>query len=353
MSVAPAPAGPSRPRADAAAAVAAALAFLEDAQLASGEIPVDASTDRSMRQGRSRDPSVFPTALAVHSLSFAGEAARPIIERATDFLLGEMDAGGLWRHWNRNHPHHRQLPPDLDDTSCASAALLRVGRSMLDNRAVLMGNRARDGIFLTWLLPRLRWTGLPHLRATLPRLRHPAALFLFFRRTSARAGDVDAVVNANVLHYLRDGVELGVVADRLMLVLADGREAEADKWYDNPVIVRYFLSRALAGLRPDAGAMLVHRTRETQPGTALEAALLASTLADWGQDVGSDLIARLLESQLPSGAWPAAAVYHGGRRRLPGGGFAPPHPDTPHWGSEELSAAFAVEALSRYLAPKM
>lgn len=351
MSAVAAPAGAARLRAGAAAAVAAALAYLEDAQLPSGEIPVDATTDPSMRQGRSRDPSVFPAALAVHSLSFAGEAARPIVERAADFLLAEMDAGGLWRHWTRAHPYHRQLPPDLDDTSCASAALVRIGRAIPDNRAILRGNRARDGMFLTWLLPRLRWTGLPHLRATLPRLRHPATLFLFFRRTSARAGDVDAVVNANVLHYLRAAEGVEGIADRLMRVLADDREGQADKWYDNPIIVRYFLSRALAGLRADAGDILVHKTGNTQPGNALEAALLACTLADWGRDIGSELVARLLDSQLPSGAWPAAAVYHGGRRRLPGGGFAPPHPDTPHWGSEELSTAFAVEALSRYLAP--
>lgn len=329
-----------------AAAVAAALRYLEETQLPSGEIPVDVSIDPRMESGRTADPSVFPTALALHSLSFAGGAARAVIDKAADFLLSEMGEGGLWRHWSRAHPHHRQLPYDVDDTSCASAALLRAGRPVPDNRAVLAANRGRDGMFRTWLVPQLRWTGLPHLRATLPALRHPAALFLFFRRTSARPGDVDAVVNANALHYLEDAQGAGAVADRLVGILAAGAESQADKWYDNAVVVRYFLSRALAPLRPDAEPLLVGE-REVAPTDPLEAALRICTLADWRRAIPTSLLDRLLESQLASGGWPAAAVYHGGRRRLRRGGFAPPHPDTPRWGSEALTTAFAVEALVR------
>jgi hypothetical protein len=96
--------------------------------------------------------------------------------------------------------------------------------------------------------------------------------------------------------------------------------------------------------------MLVRRSERALPANALEAAFLACTLADWSAAVPPRLVEQLLDSQLPSGGWPAGAVYHGGRRRLRGGGFAPPHPDTPNWGSEALSAAFAVEALSRVLA---
>lgn len=344
-------AGPLQERA--AAAMAAALSYIEEAQLPSGEIPVEVTTDPAMRTGRVPDPSIFPTALALHSLSFAGEAARPIVERAADFLLGEMGEGGFWRHWSRAHPQHRLLPYDLDDTACASAALLRVGRRIPDNRPAVAANRARGGMFLTWLLPQLRWTGLAHLRAALPALRHPAALLLFFRRTSARPGDVDAVVNANVLHYLKDPAATAPVADRLVAILAAGAETQADKWYDDAAVVRYFLSRALAPLRPEAEDILVRRCEEGVPATALEGALRVCTLADWRRAISPTLLDRLLEGQLPSGAWPAAAVYHGGRRRLRNGGFASPHPDTPRWGSEALSTAFAVEALARsgFIAP--
>jgi hypothetical protein len=74
-------------------ALARALAFLGDAQLPSGEIPVYASTDPTLRERAELDPSVFPTALAAHCLSFCAEAA-PIAARAHDFLLVEaLDAG--------------------------------------------------------------------------------------------------------------------------------------------------------------------------------------------------------------------------------------------------------------------
>ena len=331
----------------ASTALEAALRFVESVQLPTGEIPVDASTDPAMRERRVPDPSVFPTALAVQSLSFAGEAARHLVEPACRFLLREMGEGGLWRHWVREHPHHAELPPDLDDTSCASASLRRAGYAIPDNRAVVAANRTRGGLFLTWLVPQLRWTGRAHVRATLPRLRHPATLFLFFRRTSARPGDVDAVVNANALHYLRGTPGLEPVVAELLRVLAEGREAQADKWYDNPIVVRYFLSRALAGLAPEAERIVAGRSEAAAPATALEAALLACTLADWGRGGGDRLISYLLDTQLASGGWPAAALYHGGRRRLAAGGFAEPHPDTPRWGSEALTTCFCIEALCR------
>src|SRR6185436_12619440 len=117
-------------------ALARGIAFLERSQLPTGELRVYASA--------TPDPSVFPTAVAAHALSFAPEAAA-IRRRALDFLRAEMDARGLWKHWTRVHPHHGWLPPDLDDTACASAALARDGRAFPDNRPLLLANRDRRG----------------------------------------------------------------------------------------------------------------------------------------------------------------------------------------------------------------
>lgn len=301
-------------------AVERAIAFLEQSQLRSGELPVHAS-------GKP-DPSVFPTALITHSLSFAPRAAA-IRERALDFLFAEMDGRGLWKHWPHAHPHHRQLPPDLDDTSCASAALERDGRAFPDNRKRLLANRNARGLFYTWKLAAAE-------------LRHPLALFLFFKRTSAKPFDVDAVVNANVLFYLGAIPETRPVIDHLLQVLRENRESACDKWYDNPIVVRYFFSRALAPIVPDAGALLA--AHAAVPSNALEMALAACTALDWNRVPD---LAPLLAMQLPSGAWPAAPLYHGGRARRRDGTFAEPHPDTPRWGSEALTTAFCIEALSR------
>ncbi|MEA2568302.1 MAG: hypothetical protein QOI24_303 [Acidobacteriota bacterium] len=308
------------------AALARAIAFLERSQLPSGEIPVGA-----FRAGHSaRDPSVFPTAIAAHSLSFAPDA-RVVRERALDFLAAEMDRRGVWRHWSREHPHHRLIPPDADDTSCATAALRAVGRAVPDNVPLLLANRDRRGLFRTWLLSR-------------EQLAHPLATWFFFRRTSAKPFDVDAVVNANVLFALGDRAETRPVVDHLLRVLRANEETSCDKWYEQPFAVWYFFSRALRAIAPEAGDLITARIAAATPANALESALAACALLDW--NVTPDL-APLLDAQLPSGAWPRAGLYHGGRKRLSANAFAPPHPDTPWWGSEELTTSFSIEALTR------
>jgi hypothetical protein len=303
-------------------AITRGVAFLAAAQLPTGELPVRASGVL--------DPSIFPTALAAHSLSFTPESAA-IRSRALDFLLREMDPRGLWRHWPAVHPHAHELPPDLDDTSCASAALSAAGRVYPDNRALIIGNRARDGRFRTWKL-------------TFRDLRHPLVLFYFFRTTSARPNDVDAVVNANVLHYLGAVPETRAVVAYLIDILQQNRERQCDKWYDNPFAVWYFFSRALHRAAPETRTIFQAKLAVATPANALEHALLACTLRYFDLPGPVDAI---LDAQLQSGAWPAAPLYHGGRRRLRNGDFAEPHRDTPYWGSEELTTSFCIEALAR------
>lgn len=299
-----------------------AIAFLERTQLPSGELPVFAS-------GKP-DPSIFPTALAAHALSFA-PAAAGVRERALDFLAAEMGSSGLWKHWPRAHPHHHQLPPDLDDTACASSALARAGRTFPDNRALLLGNRNGAGLFRTWKLTRTQ-------------LRHPLVTFFFFRNTSAKPFDVDAVVNANVLAYLGASDETQPVVNHLLHVLRGNLESVCDKWYENPFAVWYFFSRALRGVAPEAGEIITRRIAAATPKNALERALAACALLDWNLEPD---LAPLLAAQQESGGWPAAGLYHGGRRRLGRFAFAEPHPDTPWWGSEALTTAFCIEAISR------
>jgi hypothetical protein len=320
-------------------AIARGVAFLGGAQLASGEIPVETSTDPQMRSGGTLDPSIFPTALAISCLTSC-PAADQIVAKAHRFLLAESDGRGLWRHWPRVHPHHRQLPPDVDDSACAAAAL---GPAAPDNRALLLANRRSDGLFLTWFIPRPRWTSLEHLRATLPQLRHLPTLAMFFRHTSARPGDVDAVVNANALHRLGKFEGRERVEHYLLAILRNRAESRCDKWYEDQFVVWYFFARAIGG-RAEAAALIAERLAETRRETPLHAALAISAAACCDTAIDPSDIATLAHGQLPSGAWPRAALYHGGRKRRVDG-FDPPHPDTPRWGSEALTTAFAVEAL--------
>ena len=113
----------------------------------------------------------------------------------------------------------------------------------------------------------------------------------------------------------------------------------------NAFAVWYFFSRALARSEPEAADIIERRIAGMAPGNVLDAALAANSLLNIGRRPPNTLIDLLLASQLPSGAWPRAALYHGGRARLRTGSFAPPHPDTPRWGSDELTTAFCIEAL--------
>ncbi|MBV8687501.1 MAG: hypothetical protein JOZ90_14275 [Alphaproteobacteria bacterium] len=330
------------------AALARAVAWLEREQRPSGEFPVLASTDPTLEERAEADPSVFPTALLAHSLSFwPGAAAAQ--RRALAFLQAEMDRFGLWRHWTRAHPHHRELPPDVDDTSCASAALAAAGLAFPDNRPLLLANRDREGRFFTWLSPRLRWSGTKHLAVTLRQLRHAPTLWLFFRRTSAAPRDVDAAVNANALFYLGAFEGDEAVVAFLASAVAEGAETRCDKWYENRFVIWYFLSRALAGRSAGAEETLRARVAAAAPAGALEAALALCALASLGGRAPAEAVARLLGLQRPDGAWPRAAFYHGGRERRRDGAFAEPHPDTPRWGSEALTTGLCIEALARWL----
>ncbi|WP_242097921.1 hypothetical protein [Sphingomonas sp. CROZ-RG-20F-R02-07] len=315
---------------------------MEDTQLASGEVPVLMTTDPEMRRGCVADPSVFPTAVILTVLADV-PAAAGIAERARAFLLGEMDGDGLWKHWTRDHPYHCTLPPDLDDSACASTALLSSGE-VPDNRQILLANRRGDGLFLTWVIPRLRWTTRRHRMIMLRQLRHLPVLVQFFRLTSARRGDVDAVVNANCLFYLQDFVGREHVVRYLVSIIVEGREAASDKWYDNPFVVRYFIARAIATAAPERCVHLVAPLTNVDPMSALDIALAIGAARLCGAAVPPAWIARLVELQIASGAWPIAAVYHGGRRWA-GRGFDPPHPNTPHWGSEQMTTAFCIAAL--------
>ena len=237
----------------------------------------------------------------------------------------------------------------MDDTSCASKALAAAQLPCPDNRELLLVNRDKAGLFLTWFIPRLRWSGGRHMAATWRQIAHLPTLVAFFRKTSAAPADVDAVVNANALFYLGTFPGDAAVADALLAVLRENRERVCDKWYDNPFVIWYFIARALAGRSEEGEGLVLAKLAAAVPVTALDSALCLSAKMTLGKRPDPEGMSRLLLLQQPGGSWPSAPLYHGGRARLPDGGFGAVHPDTPHWGSEALTTAFVVEALGRFL----
>jgi hypothetical protein len=322
-------------------AISRGSAFLRSRQLASGELPVLTATDAAMSGEATPDLCVFPTAVAAYCLSFVPEAA-DVYAKTLDFLLRECDDRGLWRHRSLANPYHAYLPPDLDDTANASAALSRAGRSFPPNRKRLLRNRDRRGLFYTW-------------RVGLRELRKARTLYAIFTRSSPQLRDVDAVVNAAVLLYLGPSLETAPVISYLALILGRAEEAHSDKWYDRLAAIYYFFSRALATV-PHARAelrMIASRVRNlfkdgSIDGEPLDTALGAAALLNCGEEVDANAIAFLISTQMTSGGWRRAALYHGGERRTHGAVVRDPM--KLRWGSEELTTAFCLEALARYAA---
>lgn len=327
-------------------AIESGLAFLAVTQTAEGEVPIFICERRDMNGHLHPDPSIFPTALAADALGFV-PGAEPLLDRAIRFLVDQRSPRGVWHHWRRDHSHFTTLPPDIDDTSCSSAVLNRHGVSGGTDRRILLENRNEQGLFYTWFLPRLRWTSPPLRRIMFDQLRLIMAQGAFFKGMSAAADDVDAVVNANCLYALGSFKGDAVVIDYLLKVLRTGAETSCDKWYDNPFAVWYFFSRALAERLPKATDLIIQRIASVAPETTLEIAHGIASLIACGQCPPEAWVTQLLDAQLPSGAWPRAAIYNGGGPRGPDGRGGPHPAGTPYWGSEGLTTAFCLQALAQ------
>jgi hypothetical protein len=308
-------------------AIEKGIAYLESAQLPSGEIPIEISPTPDMTGECVREPCVFPAALTARTLSITSAAAR-VRSRALDFLEREMHRDGLWRHPSSDKAQHYDTPLDVDDTSLASVALAAAGREVPDNRRFLLANRDRRGLFKTWIV---RWWP------------HPVLTHRFFRYTTAEVGDVDAVVIANVVIYLGACEETRRSIAHMLEVLRANSEMVSTKWYESRFTVWYFFSHALRDIAPEAGEIIVPRVEAATPRNALELAAAISTLLLWNRAPDVQL---LIDAQLGSGAWPRAGFYHMGLKQISPNEF---RPTPPWWGSEALTTVFAVEALTRAL----
>src|SRR4051812_16804770 len=134
-------------------AIDRATMFLYETQLPSGEFPCLLSSDPSMNSGI-LDSTPFVTCSVIYALSFVGgHRVEDVKRRALDFLASEMEFGGVWRYYGRTQFKHCRVPPDLDDTACASYALLSNRRPVPNNRWIFEANRDQKGRFLTWILP--------------------------------------------------------------------------------------------------------------------------------------------------------------------------------------------------------
>jgi hypothetical protein len=327
------------------------IAFLERTQLPSGTFSLRVGFDVTSDESAPDDHTVFGAVIVAYLLRACGPAARPVVDRAVDFLRGQMQPGGVWRYWTKDHPWFEGVADDLDDTTYVTSLLRELGLPAPDNRSVILANRDRRGLFYTWIVPRrppprsARWW-----RVAARRGRHPRESRKLWTLSHSRPDDVDGIVNANVLAHLGDGPHAAPVVRRLSEVFHAREEHRCDKWYRGQFVFQYAVSRAaragVSGLweiRDEACARLLAAVRpDGRIGDGpLDTAMAVSALQRWdpaGSEAERGRACAWLESvQSPDGSWPSEPYYYAASRI---------DPPVLAWGGEALTTSFCLEALA-------
>lgn len=331
------------------------LDFLADSQHPDGEFPQLIWNGDDPQTGIP-ESSPFITALLAYSLEFCGPRARPMLDRALSFLQSTMEPQGVWRFYSPKQFKHNRVPPDVDDTACASFVLKRHGKNLPDHAWVFEENRSSDGLYWTWMVPgqssSAPYRAYLETLEVLAEMRSPAKPpeFLgnsrfFTPKDAVPEREVDAIVNANVLLYLGESTATQPVIDLLIDVVKKNRELESTFYYCDAASFYYMVGRAydcaapgLNVLAPIIRERIASRLKDSTNGSisplnlAMSACALL-TFAPDSEEIGI-IVEQLLSNQREDGSWPRAPFYAGLAET---------------WGSDELTTGFAVEAISRYL----
>lgn len=333
--------------------VSKGIDYLYEHQYPNGEFCVYLSGDDSMKEWTLPESSIFPSALIGSSLLFLKDDLRvnEILKRTANFLRYQMGRGGTWNHYGKFHPYRHICPQDADDTACVSSFLMQsnVDFPKQHNTQLLLDNRRKDGLFYTWFTFRFFWNkNKTYWRLALKEFIHPVKTFLFWKNMECSRNDVDAVVNANILYYMGNKKETKCITDLMLKIIDENKEENCDKWYRNVFTVYYFFSRnyyaGISKLEP-IKKTVIHRvlSRQNENGSfgesAADTAFAVCSLLNFnfnGKEIDK-AIQFILEAQKPAGNWARRRIYYGGPKKIFG------------FGSEELTTAFCLEALKRYM----
>ena len=326
--------------------------YLYHHQYPNGEFCVYLSGDDAMQGWNHPDSSIFPSALIGSCLLFLKDHPRveEMLVKTAAFLKYQMGTGGTWNHYTNQHPFRSLCAQDSDDTACVSFFLekRKIDIPKAHNTSLLLNNRRKDGLFYTWFAFRFQFNpNQTYWRLATKEFLHPVKSFLFWKKMECDRSDVDAVVNANILYYLGDSEATQPVIDWILEVIGNNNERNCDKWYRNPFTVYYFFSRnyfaGITKLEPIKGPVteriLSKLNEDGSFGESIaDTALAVCSLLNFNR-TGNELaraVDFILRSQKEAGEWARRRIYYSGPKKT--GGF----------GSEELTTAFCLEALTRY-----
>ncbi|MGY3052005.1 hypothetical protein ACVWYG_000192 [Pedobacter sp. UYEF25] len=330
-------------------AIDAGIDFLYEHQYPNGEFCSYLSPDDRMQEWCYPESNVFCTSVLASCLLGLREdlKVRKILESTSKFLRYQMMTGGLWNFFTKFNPLFKFTPPDVDTTVYTSALLSALSIDIPNNKLFLLANRAKSGLFFTWIVWRpgakIKFSDFKVFGRELKR---PVHSLTFWLKHEVNRNDVDAVVNANALFYFGLNDQTAHIVDYLLDVLRSANEESSDKWYKNLIVFYYFVSRNFPKVKELAPAkpLILSRlfTKINHNGSFgesdLEHGMALVTLLNLnfrGKELDSG-IDTLLKSQSRNGYWKRSRLFYCGPSKATG------------WGSEETTTAFCLEALSMY-----
>lgn len=297
-----------------------AVDYLRKHQLPNGSFLAYSSPILTSFKDAKVQPTIFPTVLILDSLHGV-IGADDISRRAADYLYAQVSMQGSWNYWDYQSRHrtNEPYPDDLDDTSGALAAITRfnpqwVGCSRLGQfaRLLVAAEQQPGGPYNTWLID---------------------------SKSASQWQDIDLAVNANTAYCLSlySAVPKALVKYVEATVFTSTYKSS---YYVGELPVLYFILRWYSGPElPKLQQKLKSYIQIAPELNGLELALLLSSACRAGihQKVLSN-VARRLRSLQVNGHWCAEAFY-----------VDPVYAGQQHYGgSEFLTTAFALEALSLY-----
>ncbi|MET4082118.1 hypothetical protein ABIB40_002074 [Pedobacter sp. UYP30] len=332
-------------------AISKGIDYLYEHQFPNGEFCAYLSPDEQMQEWCHLESNVFCTAVISSCLLKLEESEKRacILEKSGSFLAYEMMRGGLWNFFTKSNARFKAVPADADTTAYTSFVLQQLGIDFPDNKSLLLENTDKNGLFYTWIVLRHTSTfSFLNLKVVGREFKRPFHALFFWLKHEVKRRDIDAVVNANALYYVGLNEKTEVVVKFLTNLLRESNEENSDKWYKNPIVFYYFVSRnylKVKALEPAKGLILKRLLKKgnTNGGfgrSDLENAMAIATLLNFehkGPELDNAVIA-LLAAQNEAGYWRRSILFYTGPSKSAG------------WGSEETTTGFCLEALAMYKA---
>jgi hypothetical protein len=302
------------------------IPLLAAEQDARGSFPSFTSPDPKRFSEAYSCPSVFSTTLILSCLEPCKEDVRAhkVREKAARFLLEQKSRHWTFNYWARESEDAAKMPypDDLDDTSCALAALYGYDHALIDGEVLAH--------FVTVLT------------AVEEREGGPYRTWIVSEHADAAWKDVDIAVNANIAHFLSLH-DISLPEVERFLEERIGRAEYVSPYYPGPLPIVYFLSRFYRGekVRDIVEYVLGKRSGSGTWDNPLDTALAVTILLNFGVDpheVGQAVEAILSQKEDLLRPFPfyTGINPYGDKRRYVAG-------------SVSLTAAFVVEALAKYL----